>query len=346
MKKGFLAFILWFFIYQFMFFEGPGDGGGAPPPADPPPGDPPPSDPPPADPPTLLGTPKPGDPPPADPPAAFDVQLEKDIYGELSGKIKWPEGMDENLRGEKSLKNYIDKEGTINTSTLLKSFVNAQKQVGQDRVRVPDEHSTEEEKIDFFKKVLGFEPDKEKYEVKANEKSPLKEEFVGAFKDMMHGLKLPHNTAQKVLDFFHTQAETSMKVVSDKSAETIKADLDALKVEWGEAYNRKVGSALTIIEKFGGETLTEYFNKTGLGNDTKLIKIFADIGETVFSEDVLKHRAKIDMGMTPEEASREINTIMGDKEHPYNNRNHPGHKDASAKVLKLFEVKNYTNKSA
>jgi hypothetical protein len=58
-----------------------------------------------------------------------------------------------------------------------------------------------------------------------------------------------------------------------------------------------------------------------------------------FSEDNLGTGQEEISGITPVEAEKEISKILGDKDHPYWNKNHPNHQAAVEEVFQLQNMK-------
>ena len=104
-----------------------------------------------------------------------------------------------------------------------------------------------------------------------------------------------------------------------------------LKKDFGAAYDQRVELAKTTIRSFADEDAIEALEE-GLGNDPRMVKLFAKIGEAI-SEDKLKGSKPI---YTPTEAQSEIDSIMGNPDHPYHKKDHPGHAAAVEKMKLLY----------
>ena len=299
-----------------MFTDDPGGGGGNPslddPPADPPSDDPPPD-------------------PPHDP--------TKSIWGET--KVEWPEGFQEELKEENSLVPFVDKEsGKINFSNLMKSYIHTKKSVGGDKLTPPTEHSSEEDKNEFFKKAIGWEPDKDKYEIKAGEESQLGEEFAGKLKEKAHSLKIPASAAQELLNFVDAESKQSLEGMTTKSVEQKNEGWEKLKKEWGNGYEGKVAAAKLLVNEKASEEFKTYLKDNGLSDDPMVFSFLANLAEEVYADAELDTGDRTSPnGMTPEEASKKINEIMNDKNHPYHSKKTPGHADAVKDMQKLFRAK-------
>lgn len=253
--------------------------------------------------------------------------------------VKFPDGFDEGLRAEPSLKPFVNKEtGEFNMANVLKSYIHTKRQVGEDKVTLPKETSTQEEIEQFWEK-LGWTKDENAYEVKKPEESVLDDEFVSGFKNFAIENKLPKGIAQKMVQYFDGTAKAGLQKSAEMQKATITEGLQGLQTEWGQAYGVKLGSARRVLsEVVKDEKVLDMFKDPAVGSNPAVIKALAAIGEKLFKEDGFKGDSTGGL-MTPEEASRQINQIMGDSAHAYNKPEHPAHKDAVKDMMKLYEMK-------
>ena len=77
----------------------------------------------------------------------------------------------------------------------------------------------------------------------------------------------------------------------------------------------------------------------GIGNDPRMIRMFARLGEMV-SEDQLAGTPR-GLTMTPDEAQSEIDAVNAQyPKHPYFDKKHPEHAAAVEKMTSLFQMAN------
>ena len=263
---------------------------------------------------------------------------EQALYGEL--KVQWPEGIEEGLRGEPSLKSFINEKGEVNYANLAKSFVHTKKQMGVDKVILPGENSTDEEINEFYEK-LGYKANKEEYTLEAIEESKLDEEFLGKIKDFAHENKIPVNTANKMAQFLNEQANEGNTQSIEATEASIAAGLDEVKTEYGQAFDAKLDVAKRVLnEVVKDEKILEAFNDPAVGSNPNIIRALVNIGEKLYSEDGFSSAAESRNVFSPGEAQEKINEIMGNAADPYHKPDHPAHGDAVKKMMKLFEMKN------
>ncbi len=197
--------------------------------------------------------------------------------------------------------------------------------VGKKGVFPPGQNATPEMWKDFFKQV--GQPDLEKFELKLPEGKKVNPDAAGAFKKMAHELGLLPHQAQALMDWQIGQEEgIQTSRVKEMQAQK-QQQLDDLKKEWGQGYDKELRKAQAAIKELGGESFQKYLLTTGLGDDVNLVRFAAKAG-ALLGEDKLRGDGSGKFGKTPTELQEEINRTLGDKSGPYWNKNHPSHKDA------------------
>lgn len=96
------------------------------------------------------------------------------------------DGLEDDVRNDPSLKVFLQ-ENKLNVANLAKSYVHAQRKVGEKGVRIPDNNATDEEWKDFYNKVRPSELDK--YEIKntLGKDAALDEELFQSLKRTLMG---------------------------------------------------------------------------------------------------------------------------------------------------------------
>lgn len=252
-------------------------------------------------------------------------------------KINFPEGLDETLREEVLFKPFVKDTGDFDYANLLKSYAHTKKAFGRDKLALPTDQSTPDEVNEFHQK-LGFEPDIDKYNIKADEKSILKDTFLDEFKAKAHENKIPVKTAQNLFDFMESITSEQVDKESIQNKLDQKEALEGLKKEWGEGYDKKMYLASRVVQEQGSEEFQTYLDKTPAGQDPQMFKFLAELGENIYKEDAFSGEAKARYGWTPQEAKERINEVYADAKHPYNNVGDPRHHDAKKNMQKLFNA--------
>lgn len=258
---------------------------------------------------------------PASPPAAPPAVVFPD---------NWKEGLPEDLRGDPSL-------GVVNDiPSLAKSFINAQKMVGADKIQVPGKHATDEDWGAVFQK-LGLPKDVAEYGLAKAKDSKLEDAFVDKFKTSAHAAGILPRHAQKMLDWFNQEYAASETALQSQITNAKAAGEAALKKEWGEAYQLHTTAANLAVKEFGGDELFKVLKDSGVDSNPEIVKAFAKIGLALKESDVKGLVPRGTEGaVTPDQAMEKYNQIMGDSTHAYHKAEHPSHKAAVEEVSRLF----------
>lgn len=258
------------------------------------------------------------------------------LYGDLN--VEWPEGTEDYLMKEPSIKPFVGKDGKLNNAALLKSYHETKKSYGKDRALLPDENSSEEQISEFWNK-LGASSEIEDYNQELEEGATLKQPFMDELKKFAHENRLPVETVKKLTGFIDGQAKLNDTTLTEVHNATIVEGLEKVKVEYGQAYESNINLAKKVLDTFATGDEREIFNNPAIGANPAVIKTLVNIGKKMFSEGTHHGESRPDGALSPEDAQEAINTVMGDKNHPFFNKNHPNHKIANAKMLKLYEMK-------
>jgi hypothetical protein len=242
----------------------------------------------------------------------------------------WRDQLPEDLKAEKSLEIYKD------FPSIVKSLVHAQKQIGRDKIVIPDPKlATDEDYQNVFKK-LGLPEDIKEYDVKAAPEAGLDAGFMDKFKENAHKLGILPRQAQKLIDWYAEESKAMISGIEGQVTAKKTEALEGLKKEWGNAFNQQLEAAQVAFHDFADEADVNYLNETGLNTDPTLLRIFAKIGMTL-KEDEIKGKGGGSSTYTPADAQRRINEIMADRSHPHNDPKHVNHKQAVADMRALYQ---------
>jgi hypothetical protein len=288
---------------------------------------------------SLLGDPVPVDPTPVDPvdPAPTDPAPIDNPVDPTPSPVEFPDGLDDEIKNDPSLKVFIQ-DNKLNMGNVLKSYVHAQKQLGKDKVILPGEHASEEDMNNFWNKI--GRPDLEKYEVNMkNAEGEQDQELLSGFKELAHKSGLLPKQAQSLMDWFQESSENIGKTIAEKDEAEYNTQLEGLKKEWGEGFDREVKMAQHALREFASEEEIAYLNETGLANDITLTKLFNKIGKGL-SEESFKKESHGSFGLTQSDAQAKINNMYADASGPYLNDRHPNHANAVQEMQKLQQILN------
>lgn len=283
--------------------------------------------------PAAASAPVPEAPPMQAPPAAAPAPQAP--APSISIPENWKEILDESIRGEASLQ-------TVNSvQDLAKSFVNAQKMIGADKVQLPNKYDDGTQLRNVLNK-LGLSEKLEEYDI-APKDIPIDEnnkDYFDKFKQQAHKLGILPAQAKEMFKFMHTESlEQDNAIVKQIEVEQQEA-INTLQKEWGAAFESKVNLAKQATKFLAGSDDVLYSTLTSpqYGNNPAIVKVLAKFGEMMAEDKIITGVPKDDMAKSPGEAQKEIQTIYGDKTHPYNNKDHPRHQAAIKEMQQLFQL--------
>ncbi len=217
---------------------------------------------------------------------------------------------------------------------LAKSYINAQKLVGADKIPVPSKHATEDDWKNVFHK-LGLPQKAEDYKVTLPKDVTLDAEVLKQFQVAAHGAGVLPQQAGKLAEWFiKYNSEATSKI--QESAKTAQAKgLEDLKKDWGQAFDKNVAIAQMVVKDFADDATFKYLDESGLGNDVNLIRFLSKIGSSM-GEDKIKGAGITAQSVTPKDAKAQIDMVMKNKSHPYWDKEHTNHHAAVKEMQDLF----------
>lgn len=251
------------------------------------------------------------------------------------------EMLPEDLREDPSLKDFKDVGG------LAKSYIHAQKMVGSlgndpDRlVQMPGEDATDDDIAEFYNK-LGRPEEASAYELNYDEESPAKiqGEFVDQYKEWAHEAGLTPKQAQVLMDKYSGWAEGIVEQSNKDYNEVRDQNEKVLQDEFGGEYDNKVALAGRAAKELGGDEFMDLMEETGLGNDPRVVKTFAKIGEMLSEDELGAGGGGSQFGMTPAHAKAELSELSmdGDFQKALMDPENPGHKAAIERRSRLYKA--------
>lgn len=257
--------------------------------------------------------------------------------GGTNGK-SWLDTLPDDIKGDPSLAVFKDVSG------LAKSFVNAQKMIGADKVIIPNEKSSEEEWNAFYQK-MGRPESPDKYEIKAPNGQDLNPEIAKGFKEVAHQLGLSPKQVAKLADWnFGTiaaQQESHKTAQVNALRETISTYKQTLGGE--EKYAARVDEARAALNAVATPELKEFLKTSGLGSRPEMIEFFANL-KPMMDEGKFRDGTGIPMGIDdPAAIQAEIKSI---EEKLFANLNSSSRGDWVEQRNKLYERLSAARKGA
>ena len=117
----------------------------------------------------------------------------------------WKETISEEFRKDPNIAKFTE------IDALAKSYINATRMIGSDKVIVPNQNSNEDHWNEVYDKLgRPQSPDKYKFEIKSDV-VPFEETSIKQFAENAHKLGLNNKQAQGILEFYKNNVEQSAK---------------------------------------------------------------------------------------------------------------------------------------
>ena len=251
---------------------------------------------------------------------------------------EWLKGVDPELAKDKSLSSITD------INNLVKSYVNAQKLIGKPQIALPDEFATDDDWKQVYKK-LGLPENVEDYKAELTESEYFDDGFKKEFLKNAHEAGVLPKQAQKMYEFFNAQTDAAVKSNQTESTKYMEEQVTKLQQEWGSGFDKELKVAQIALKQFADEGMINELKEAGLDTNPTLIRLMNKIGKNL-NEDTFSRQTVAHLGVTMDEAKGEVGKMMADMAHPYWNGDHPNHKSAVDRMLKLQEIINSPSQDA
>ena len=246
----------------------------------------------------------------------------------------WKEAISEEFRQDPNIEKFTE------IDALAKSYINATKMIGQDKVAVPNKNSTEDQWNEVYDK-LGRPESADKYQLDVkSDVAPIDDGAVKQFAENAHKLGLSNKQAQGVLEFYKTSMEgTAQQSKVDTETAQVQAEQE-LRQEWGREFESNVQRAGALAKANMNPDILDLELKSGIrvGDHPELIKGFAKIASMMSEDKIVSPES--DGANKSADIESEISTITNNTDGPYWNKGHPDHDKVVQQVYTLREMLN------
>ena len=244
----------------------------------------------------------------------------------------WKNSISEEFRKDPSIEKFTE------IDALAKSYINATRMIGQDKIVIPTKNSTQEAWDEAYEK-LGRPESPDKYNLKIeSDVINMDENAIKSFAEQSHKLCLNSKQAEGILDFYKNNMEGSAQQ-SKIDTETAQAQSEQeLRSEWGRDFDAKVQQAGAIAKANINPEVLDMTLSSGirLGDHPEIIKGFSKIAN-MMSEDKIVSTESENVNSVADIES-EISAITNNTDGPYWNKQHPDHDKVVQQVYTLREM--------
>ena len=216
---------------------------------------------------------------------------------------------------------------------MAKSYINAQKMVGADKVAVPGNWATAEDWALVYNK-LGRPEAPDGYELEDTG------EFADWFRGAAHGAGLSDRQAQQ-LAAAYGEFNASATAQTEEQLDARRNEVETeLRQEFGGQYDAKMARTNDLLKEFGAPDLTELTmsDGTALGDNPDLIRFMVKMSDYIaeqVSEDGLAGRDSRPT-LSDSDLQNRVSELTA-KNSPYWEKQHPDHDRIVEEVLQLRE---------
>jgi len=246
----------------------------------------------------------------------------------------WKSSLPTELQSDPSLQHIGSVEG------MAKSYINAQKMVGAEKLAIPGNWATDED-WDLVYNKLGRPQDPAEYEFNLGEDS--NQEFTDWFRETAHKTGLSARQAAALADSYQEFAGSALQQTDTQLEENRQAVEAELRQEYGGDFQDKIDAAVTLLDEFDAPDLVDLRMQDGssLGDNPDLVRLFVRVAEYInkeVSEDGLAGRDSRP-GLSETDIQARISQLS-QKGSPYWEKTHPDHDRTVNEVLRLREQLN------
>jgi hypothetical protein len=241
----------------------------------------------------------------------------------------WVNGLEEDVKSDKGLSTFK------NVKDLAKSYVNARRMIGKEKVAIPNEKSTPAEWEAYYE-AGGRPKTSGDYKLDYPKDMPVPEqpELRKAYMELAHKNGISNKQATALYEFYNGIVKQSVVAQQQQEELQMKEADEKLKTVWGKAYEQKIHFGNVAVEQaVNGDEELKIRLTDKFGNDPDFIMAMSNLGDK-FAE----HRTISQNVPTPGDIQTKINDLMATP--AYMNRDNPGHKVAVEMVQRLFVEKN------
>jgi hypothetical protein len=255
--------------------------------------------------------------------------------GAAAATPSFKDSIPEAYRGEACLADIHDMDA------MCKTFVNAQRMIGAERLPMPKDDWTPEQYGEFYEK-LGRPKEATDYIIPQVDLPDGLSVQDGQFDSALakfHEIGLNDKQAQELLTYYMTDQAESYKNGMNSAEAKARECRDALMSEWGDRAEGNINRSMELVKQVGSSDLLDKINAAGLGRDADFIK-FLEKASRPFSEDSAGGEGQTITLGGASRAQAEKTKLLADKSflEKYRNRNDPGHKAAVEQIIGLQEI--------
>jgi hypothetical protein len=249
--------------------------------------------------------------------------------------FSWKGNLAPDFANSPTMQKFSDDKAGFNEA--IKSHLSLEQMLGHEKVPVPKgDFKQDPEGWARFSKAMGVPDKAEAYGLPDAE---IPKEMAGLqfnkqeFAEIAHGLKLTPGQTKELWNVYTGKTKEQYANHLKAYQEQMTQVVNQMRSEWGDAYDTNVELGQMVINKFAADQETQDWVTSRLVNDPRGIKFLARLGEQ-FAENKIGEFGYKNFSLTPDQAQTQIDEILKDPKHPYNDeRANPGERERAIDLV-------------
>ena len=256
-------------------------------------------------------------------------------------QFNWKENLRSDLRESPLAKKFGEDVDGLNK--FAESYSNLEKLLGHEKVPIP-KGADDVEGWNRFNKAMGIPDKADQYSLQDPKLPETMKGFAidkNKFAEVVHAHKLTPAQAEGLWKAYNEININTYTQAVEKSQRQVQDMISQLKGQWGDAYDTNIELGQMVINKFSDDQDMNDYITAVLSQDPRGAKFLAKIGDQ-FAENKVGEFQMKRFSLAPEQAQEEIDKIVRDPNHPYNNEKATAreHQSAIDQVNALYAVIN------
>lgn len=243
----------------------------------------------------------------------------------------WKTDLPEDLANDPNMQHITSVEA------MAKSYINAQKMVGAEKIAIPGQWATEDDWSSVYNK-LGRPEAPGDYDLTLPDEA--NDEFINWFKETSHGAGLSEKQAQQFATAYAEFMDTAT-VFDDATIEQKRTEAEqAMRQEIGRDFDVKLKQVNNLMSEFDVPDLSEQLMADGslLGDNPDMMRFFFQINDYLreqIGEDRLPG-SDSRPGVSEADLQAKLSTLQA-PDSPYWHKMHPDHERIVQEALSIRE---------
>ncbi|MCE2660922.1 MAG: hypothetical protein LW854_22260 [Rubrivivax sp.] len=239
----------------------------------------------------------------------------------------WYDGIEDG-----DLKGYVQNKGWKDPVELANGYRNLEKLLGSEKIPMP-KGAEDKDGWSRVYDALGRPKSADDYGLQLPEGG--NGDFLKAAAGKFHELGLSKAQAAELANWYNEQATGQVGAAQQAQAAKVEQDIQALKGEWGQAWEENVELGRRAARQFGLDQGKLEALENAFGT-AEMLKFMSRIGRGLTEHTFESGRSTNSFGLTPEAARQRISSLREDRD--WSAKYLGGNADAKAELQRLMEV--------